>query len=278
MERALVVDRIRRLLALSTSSNIHEAALALQKAQWLMDKYAIDHEAVLPPIEERMGMEASEPQADHGNSPPWLRQLHAMLADLFGGLSLIDPADGQFYFVGDRDDFPLMRHFFVYLQRQIRLWTYRWQQKQIAGAQPGQVMEFSDADRESYAFGLVFSLTQRLETLTGRREPKTTADQSRPPAEEEETPTRAELVELSSLRERKRTAARNYLLQTTITTRKSQGQTPFSFQQISFSEGKRDSYNIELHTPVAETDANASGGSEQSGVRAKLPPSPGSIP
>ena len=42
-----ILDKIKKLLALSTSPNANEAASALRRAQELMEEYGIDHESVL---------------------------------------------------------------------------------------------------------------------------------------------------------------------------------------------------------------------------------------
>lgn len=79
-ERKKIFEKIKKCMALSASSNEHEAAAALRQAHALMEKYNIDHEDVL-------AYEASEKYAKSGakNKPVhWEGVLASRVADAFG--------------------------------------------------------------------------------------------------------------------------------------------------------------------------------------------------
>lgn len=78
--RKAILEKIKKCLALSASSNEHEAAAALRQARALMDKYGIDDQDVL-------AFEASEKHAKAGvksNPPIWEHVMAYRVADAFG--------------------------------------------------------------------------------------------------------------------------------------------------------------------------------------------------
>jgi hypothetical protein len=78
-ERKKVFEKIKKCLALSASSNEHEAEAALRQARALMEKYGIDHADIL-------AYEACEESVKAGarNKPSsWESRLAAKIADAF---------------------------------------------------------------------------------------------------------------------------------------------------------------------------------------------------
>lgn len=87
-EREKILAKIKKCLALSKSSNEHEAAAALRQAQKLMDAYNIsDLDIAAAEVEE------TKAKAGAGVHPAsWEAQLVAWVADVFGCRSLFTPS------------------------------------------------------------------------------------------------------------------------------------------------------------------------------------------
>ena len=79
--RKRALDKIRKCLALGSSSNTHEAEAALRQARKLMDKYQLEQSDVLASSIEQYSMKVS----DSRRMPPlWVRLLSSTVADAFG--------------------------------------------------------------------------------------------------------------------------------------------------------------------------------------------------
>lgn len=75
-----IVDKIKKLLALSKSANEHEAILALQRAQELMEKHGISSiDVELSDVNE-----SAVTAGTSNNMPRWLCRLAHVVADAFG--------------------------------------------------------------------------------------------------------------------------------------------------------------------------------------------------
>lgn len=99
-ERKKIFDKIKKCLALSASSNEHEAEAALRQARALMEKHGIDNEDML-------AYEASEQFAKSGaqrNPVSYESELACRVADTFGCRVLFKPAfmykPGKWTFIG----------------------------------------------------------------------------------------------------------------------------------------------------------------------------------
>ena len=117
-----VILKIRKLLALSKSSNRHEAELAAQRASELMAKYQIEASA----------MEVSEVQSGHDAITredftvpglkmkyQWVVILGYGVAKLFDGTILTSRRlwGTSFVFIGFKSEIPLMKELFLHLYR-----------------------------------------------------------------------------------------------------------------------------------------------------------------
>jgi hypothetical protein len=113
-----VVLKIKKCLALSKSSNEHEAAAALRQAQKLMEKFRISEVDVC-------AAGATEHASDAGaarNAPQWEAQLAGLVADAFGCDVFLECAypKGSWCFVGVAPAPELAGYTFDVLARQLR--------------------------------------------------------------------------------------------------------------------------------------------------------------
>lgn len=102
---ARVLSRVRKLLALATSSNVHEAALAAAQAQALIDQHR---------LEALLAEEAAEPITDGSEAPlerarrprKWRSVLASALAEANGCLAWSAERGGQteLYVLGRAED------------------------------------------------------------------------------------------------------------------------------------------------------------------------------
>jgi len=75
-----IIQKIKKLLALSKSANEHEAALALQRAQALMEKHEVSElDIELSDIKEKAAKAGTQ-----NNLPHWKSGLAHVIADAFG--------------------------------------------------------------------------------------------------------------------------------------------------------------------------------------------------
>lgn len=119
-DKSSVIEKIRKLLALSRSSNQHEAELAAQRASELMQKYQIASSVV----EASSLKSGKERVADvHFEVPDlrmkyqWVVHLGHAAAKLFDGTILVQRRlhGTGFTFVGFESEIPLMREMFLHL-------------------------------------------------------------------------------------------------------------------------------------------------------------------
>lgn len=122
MSQAEILEKIKKLLALATSPNEHEAKLAAQRASELMEKYQIDEAEVLLKAEETK----SDPIVEELYTVPnqkmklnWIGTLGHASAILFDGTTLIDRGlwGTRFRFVGHKSDIEPMKMMFEHLYR-----------------------------------------------------------------------------------------------------------------------------------------------------------------
>jgi hypothetical protein len=121
MDKSRYIERIKKLLALATSSNAHEAANAMNKAQSLMRKYQIDHQDI-----ELSEIESADASMEPTNPPLWTILLITMIHDAFGVKSVlgesIKPSGrvcGQVTFWGPAAKAQVAKYCFDVLYRQL---------------------------------------------------------------------------------------------------------------------------------------------------------------
>lgn len=101
-----VIDRVQKMLALSTSSEPHEAAAALRQAQKLMEKYNLDLGTVQMAVIEELVVKS---RFSVSNVKPYEAKLMHTIADAFGcklmwrsGSSHNQDPYGRFIFIGEK--------------------------------------------------------------------------------------------------------------------------------------------------------------------------------
>jgi hypothetical protein len=123
-DAAPIMDRIRKLLALATSTNAHEAALAAAKAQALMFQHnittaQIDALARQDAHEAQYVREDIELQGAHRNSKNWRRLLIFNLARPNFCQAFSFPGTTRMAIVGQRHNIELITYLAAYLTREI---------------------------------------------------------------------------------------------------------------------------------------------------------------
>lgn len=117
-----MIEKIRKLLALSQSSNQHEAELAAKRASELMAKYQVSSASVeassIKSGKERVG-DVYFQVPDLRMRYQWVVTLGQAAAKLFDGTILVRPElhGTSFTFVGFESEIPLMREMFLHLYR-----------------------------------------------------------------------------------------------------------------------------------------------------------------
>lgn len=121
-DKGKILDKIRKCMALSASSNEHEAAAALRQARALMEKHGITDADVL-------AAEAGEMAAKAGvasRPTSWESRLAYYTASIFGcqvvfrpGLAWADRA-GQWVFIGTGARYEVAKYCFEVLLRQVK--------------------------------------------------------------------------------------------------------------------------------------------------------------
>lgn len=121
MDKERYIERIKKLLALATSSNAHEAASAMNKAQALMRKYQIDHEDI-----ELNEVESADASIEPIKPPIWTVWLINMVCDAFGVRSVLGQElgrsgklRGQVTFWGPNSKAQVAKYCFDVLYRQL---------------------------------------------------------------------------------------------------------------------------------------------------------------
>lgn len=87
MTHQQTVEKIKKLISLATSSNEHEAKLALEQAQKLIQKYNVDNESLLdvPPEETKVIIQESTVQLRISNAAiKYIPLIGGAIAKLFG--------------------------------------------------------------------------------------------------------------------------------------------------------------------------------------------------
>ena len=154
-----IVDRVKKLLALSSSQNPHEAALAAAKAQELLFKHNLSLamvEAELPG--DRHARYISD-RFDSGGWMDWRRRLLAAVArnNFCRGVSYEGTRDVGI--VGEPHNVLVVKHLYAFLVRElIRL------AEAAAAGEPGLDAEGARAWKRSFFLGAVRTIAQRLAT------------------------------------------------------------------------------------------------------------------
>lgn len=159
METNPVIEKIRKLLALSNSSNEHEAALAASHAQRLL----AEHNLAMADLNTTQKPEKAEKieTAAAKKLPKWLRHLTAGVSNAFDCQAIHHPANGKLTFIGVGADAQIAAYTFSYLDRSIRKLCSVYMKQHAASTVIGSHRELM---RQSYYLGAVSTINRMLET------------------------------------------------------------------------------------------------------------------
>jgi len=134
MQQDRVIDKVKKLLRLSTSDNVNEAAAAAARAQSLMDEHRIDQAMIdVSDTGDDEPAEADEKVSDHDHEPvevgraiaTWKGQLLMAVCGVnackcYRGYQ---PHDGRYVrnlcIIGRPSDVAMVRHLYAYLAHEI---------------------------------------------------------------------------------------------------------------------------------------------------------------
>lgn len=152
-----IIDKIRKLLALSNSSNEHEAALAASHAQRLLS----EHNLAMADIEsEQKPQLADKVEASVSKTlPKWVRHLSAGVCIAFDCQGIHHPATGKLTFIGIGADVQVAAYTFAYLDKTVRRLCSNYMKLSSYENIPARHRELM---RQSYYLGAVSTITARL--------------------------------------------------------------------------------------------------------------------
>lgn len=152
-----LLAKIRKCLALSRSSNEHEAAAALAKARALMDEHGID-EAQL----EMADFEEASARASRNQRPPrWESLLAATVCHALSAVQFIN-CDGDRQFVGRGARAEIASYAFAVLYRQLRCARTDYIGKHLRRCKPGRKRARADVFCEGWAAAVLVKIKQLL--------------------------------------------------------------------------------------------------------------------
>ena len=164
-----IKDKIRKLLSLSKSSNEHEAALALHKAQKLLRKYNLSTEEIFNFTTDNVREDVAFCQK---RIPVWIGWLASVIAETFQVKVYksyeFDRSEPQtqfigrgIRFVGFEADLMIAKHCFIYLQRSIEN-GYRKKRAEIKSM---GVKNFPRNFKNAYALGYIEAVKEKMAQL-----------------------------------------------------------------------------------------------------------------
>lgn len=164
-EREAILAKVRKLLALGKSSNPHEAALAMQKAQALMSEHAVTEEEIRD-IQERSAKTrvAEKPAA-------WMTYLARSISDAFGVARFIGELR-QYQFVGPEFRAAIAVYAYDVLSRQVRGAVRAF----MAGNKKRKAARRRE-EADTFAFGYVYQACALLAKIAPPSEDETSAVQ-----------------------------------------------------------------------------------------------------
>ncbi len=157
MDHNPIIEKIRKLLALSNSCNEHEAALAASHAQRLL----AEHNLAMADIETTPKPEKADSieTAAAKTLPKWLRHLVAGVSSAFDCQAIHHPANGKLTFIGVGADVQIAAYTFSYLDRSVRKLCAGYMKQHATDAVSGRRRELL---RQSYYLGAVSTITRML--------------------------------------------------------------------------------------------------------------------
>ncbi|HIJ94473.1 MAG TPA: DUF2786 domain-containing protein [Desulfuromonadales bacterium] len=156
--QAPIIEKIKKLLALSASSNEHEAALAASHVQRLLS----EHNLALADIDASNRPDKADQieTAVAKTLPKWVRHLSAGVCDAFDCQAIHNPTAGKMTFIGVGADVQIAAYTFFYLDTTIRrlCGSYMKQHSSVSLAARQREML-----RQSYYLGAVDTIYGRLQ-------------------------------------------------------------------------------------------------------------------
>jgi len=175
-----IKERIQKLLALSNSPNEHEAALALQKAQELLERYDLSMEEVFSFTVDNV----HEYTAFSGKRiPAWITWLASVIAEVFGIQTYTHCQyrytvnnkrllQSDIQFVGFEADIMIAKHCFEYIRRGIES---GYQNKRAELKSMG-LQRLPRGFKNAYALGYIEAVKEKMAQLA-RIQQTTQADE-----------------------------------------------------------------------------------------------------
>lgn len=153
-----VIEKIRKLLALSNSCNEHEAALAASHAQRLLSEHNL---AMADIITKQKPEKADKIETAAAKTlPKWLRHLTAAVSNAFDCQVVHHPVNGKLTFIGVGADVQIAAYTFSYLDRSVRKLCADYMKQHATSAVIGRHRELM---RQSYYLGAVSTINRMLE-------------------------------------------------------------------------------------------------------------------
>ena len=160
-DREAIIEKIQKLLALSTSSNVFEAELAAAKANDLMQKYQIEMSETVSVIDTIIHEDYLEIKR-----AKWCAILANGCAELFDSTTLINPRNAtELYFVGTKTNIAAAKMMFTYLMAS---W-HRIAENDFAAAQDRGITTHGKAFKASHGFGYAVAIRKRCYVLATAR-------------------------------------------------------------------------------------------------------------
>lgn len=157
MDNQAVIEKIKKLLALASSCNEHEAALAASHAQRLLS----EHNLAMADIEsEQKPQSADKVETSVAKSlPKWVRHLSAGICTAFDCQAVHHPVQGKMTFIGVGADVQIAAYTFAYLDKTVRRLCSNYIRHHVSDRTPNRQRELM---RQSYYLGAVSTITGRL--------------------------------------------------------------------------------------------------------------------
>jgi hypothetical protein len=154
-----IIEKIKKLLALSNSCNEHEAALAASHVQRLLS----EHNLAMADIDTLQKPEKADKveTAVAKTMPKWLRHLCSGVSDAFDCQAVHHPGTGTMTFIGVGTDVQIAAYTFTYLDKTIRRLCSAYMKRQVGTAISARHRELF---RHSYYLGAVSTINQQLTT------------------------------------------------------------------------------------------------------------------
>ncbi len=160
-----IIEKIRKLLALSTSPNENEAAIAIRKAQEMLRQYELTMADVLEVSEDNV-RETMVPIKPSSRIPKWIQWMVSAITEIlevraYGSWKLVNGKSIHcYYWVGFEVDVALAHHAFLLLQRGIQD-GMRARRKELRSRGYSPPRNF----RNSYAMGFLLTVKEKLRVL-----------------------------------------------------------------------------------------------------------------